>query len=144
MAATTIVNKFGRVMGWNQVQLVLFGRTVEGISEISYDDEVEKEAVMGAGQMPIGTGEGTYKAKCSMTLLMEEFNGLMDSLPANSRIQDVPPTDVTVLYLRGDKVVKDVIRGFEFTGATKESKQGDKSINVKMGCFCTHIDYNVQ
>lgn len=144
MAQTTLVNKFGRVMGWNQVQFVLFGRTVEGIQELSYNDEVEKEAVMGAGPMPIGTGSGVYKAECSITLLAEEYNGLMASLPANTRIQDVPGTDVSVLYLQGDRVVKDMIRNFEFTGATKEVKQGDKFIGMKMGCFCTHIDWNVQ
>lgn len=144
MAQTTLVNKFGRMMGWNQVQFVLFGRTVEGISELSYNDEVEKEAVMGAGAMPVGTGQGNYKAECSITLLAEEFNGLIASLPANTRIQDIPPTDVSVLYMQGDKVVKDMIRNFEFTGATKEVKQGDKSIAMKMGCFCTHIDWNVQ
>jgi hypothetical protein len=144
MAQTNIINKFGRIIGWNQVQLVLFGRTLEGITEFSYDDEVEKEAVMGAGKFPIGTGEGTYKAKCSITVLSEEYNALMDSLPANTRIQDVPGTDVSVLYMRGDKQVKDVIRGFEFTGASKELKQGDKSIAMKLSCYCTHIDWNVQ
>jgi hypothetical protein len=141
--ATNIVNRFGRVAGWNQVQLVLFGRTVEGVMELSYDDEEEKEAVMGAGKMPIGVGTGNYKAKCSMTLLSEEYNGLMASLPANTRIQDVPATDVSV-HPTTQVVVKDVIRNFEFVGAAKEIKQGDKSIAMKIPCFCTHIDWLVQ
>lgn len=144
MAQTTIVNKFGRIMGWNQVQLVLFGRTVEGITEISYDDEQEKEAIMGGGNMPVGVGTGNYKAKCSITLLSEEYNGLMASLPANTRIQDIPATDVSVLYMNGTSVVKDVIRNFEFVGAAKEIKQGDKMIAMKIPCFCTHIDWRVQ
>ncbi|MBL8002391.1 MAG: hypothetical protein JNL05_10555 [Flavobacteriales bacterium] len=144
MAQTNLINKFGRVSGWNDVQLVLFGRTVEGIQEFSYDDNQEKEAIKGQGGMPIGMGRGNYEAKCSITILMEEFHGLLKSLPAGKRLQEVLPTDVPVLYMQGEEVVKDVIRGFEFTGATKELKQGDKAVWVKLGVVCTHIDWLVQ
>lgn len=144
MAQTSIVNKFGRMLGWNQVKLVLYGRTVEGISELSYNDSVEKEVVMGAGRMPIGTAEGAYEAEASLTLYIEEYNALLDSMPANTRIQDIPATDVPVLYELRNTVKKDVLRNMEFTGATKEVKQGDKVIAMKMGVFITHIDWNQQ
>lgn len=144
MAQTSIVNKFGRMLGWNQVKLVLYGRTVEGVSELSYNDSVEKEVVMGAGRMPIGTAEGPYKAEASLTLYIEEYNALLDSMPANTRIQDIPATDVPVLYELRNTVKKDVLRNMEFTGATKEVKQGDKVIAMKMGVFITHIDWNQQ
>lgn len=141
--ATTIINKFGRMAGWNQVQLVLFGRTVEGIASLSYDDNVEKETIMGGGKYPIGTGEGNYKAKMELELYAEEVHAILRSAPAGTRLQDIPATDVPVLYEFKDRIDKDVIRGFEFTGVTKEVKQGDKVIKVKVGCFLTHIDWLV-
>lgn len=143
MAQQTVVNRFGNVVGWSEIKLVLFGRPVEGIMELSYGYEQEKEAVMAAGDMPVGVGRGNYKANVSMTLLLEEYRGLVASLPPGKRLVDVDPTDITVLTLQGDRVTKDVIKNFEFTGATKEVKQGDKFIGVKMGCFCTHIDEGV-
>lgn len=141
---TQIVNNFGQVAGWNQHSVVLLGRKLQGISKISYKDETEVEAVYGAGSMPIGIGEGNYKAECGMTLLKEEVEALIAQLPANSRLQDIPPTDVPILTIRGGKKTKDVIRNFRFTGLGKEVSQNDKSVYLDMPCFCTHIDWNVQ
>ncbi|MBS0198992.1 MAG: hypothetical protein JSR70_00920 [Proteobacteria bacterium] len=141
---TTIINNFGTVTGWAQIKAVLYGRTLVGISKLSYKDSIEREAVMGGGQYPIGTGDGNYKAECSMTLLKEEVDGIMASLPANSRIHDIPPADVSVLTVRNGKTVKDVIRNFQFSGQGREVSQGDKAVWLEMPCFCTHIDYNVQ
>ncbi len=142
--ATQIVNNFGNVAGWNQHELVLLGRKVQGISKITYKDETEVEAVYGAGGYPIGTGEGNYSAECGMTLLKEEVEGLLASMPPGSRLQDIPPTDVPVQTIRGGKVTKDVIRNFRFKGLGKEVNQNDKSVYLEMPCFCTHIDWNVQ
>lgn len=47
--------------GWNSVTYNLYGRDVEGISELGYDDNIEKEMIYGAGRMPIGVGEGNYQ-----------------------------------------------------------------------------------
>lgn len=144
MPQTTIINKFGKILGWNQVKLSLYGRTLEGITELEYKDTVDKEPVMGAGKYPVGMGEGGYKAECSITILAEEYHGMIKSLPANTRIQDIPATDVPVLYqLPNDTtIIKDVVRNVEFTGVTKAVKQGDKMIAMKCELVCTHIDWN--
>lgn len=144
---TVIINNFGNVTGWNEHSVVLLGRKLQGISKISYKDSTEVEAVYGAGRYPIGVGTGNYKAECSMTLLKEEVEALMSSLPANSRLQDIPPIDIPILSIRGSgagKKTKDVIRNFQFTGLGKEVSQGDKSVYLEMPCFCTHIDWNVE
>ncbi len=142
--ATQIINNFGNVNGWNEHEVVLMGRKLVGISKISYKDSTEMEAVYGAGGFPIGVGTGNYKAECGMTLMKEEVEALIGSLPANSRLQDIPPTDIPVLTIRAGKVTKDVIRNFQFTGLGKEVSQGDKSVFLEMPCFCTHIDWNVK
>jgi hypothetical protein len=139
---TQIINNFGNVAGWNQHQVVLLGRKLSGISKIMYKDSVEVEAVYGAGGFPIGTGEGNYKAECGMTLLKEEVEALLGSLPQGSRLQDIAPTDIPVLTIRAGVVTKDVIRNFRFTGLGKEVSQNDKSVYLEMPCFCTHIDWN--
>ncbi len=142
--ATQIINNFGTVSGWNQHEVVLLGRKLVGISKLSYKDSEEVEAVYGAGKFPIGTGRGNYSAECGMTLLKEEVEGLLGSLPPGSRLQDIPPTDVPVLTIRNGRTTKDVIRNFQFTGLGKEVNQNDKSVYLEMPCFCTHIDWDVR
>lgn len=140
----TLINAFGKMAGWNSATYNLYGRDVEGISEFSYDDNVEKEVVRGAGRMPIGWSEGNYEAKTGLVLFMEEVTAILDSLPPGKRIQDAAPVDVPVLYEYEGRVYKDIIRGFQITKIGKTVKQGDKTVGKVIECFCTHIDWNVQ
>lgn len=129
--------------GWNSVTLNLFGRDVEGISEVSYDDTVDKELIYGAGKMPIGVGEGDYKAKFGLKLYQEEVIAIMDSLPPGVRLQDIISTDVIVQYTYNTRIYKDIIRNVEFTKVGKAVKKGDKTVEQTVEVICTHIDWNV-
>ena len=143
MAQTRLINRFGTVMGWNKVSVKLFGRFLEGITELSYDDEEDQEPVYGAGNKPIGKGKGNYKAKASITLTEEERRAIMESLPAGMRLQDIPDFDITVSYTYQNKVFTDIIRNCSFKNNGVEVKQGDKSIARKFDLVPTHIDWNV-
>ena len=129
--------------GWNSVTLNLFGRDAEGIAEVSYDDTIDKELIYGAGKMPIGVGEGDYKAKFGLKLYQEEVIAIMDSLPPGVRLQDIGPTDVIVQYTYNTRICKDIIRNVEFTKVGKAVKKGDKTVDQAVECICTHIDWNV-
>ena len=129
--------------GWNSVILNIFGRDVEGISEVSYDDTIDKEQIYGAGKMPIGVGEGDYKAKFGLKLYQEEVIAIMDSLPPGVRLQDVAPTDVIVQYTYNTRMYKDIIRNVEFTKVGRAVKKGDKTVEQTVEVICTHIDWNV-
>lgn len=45
----TLINKFGKIAGWNSVKVVMLGRQVEGITALSYKDSKEKDNIYGAG-----------------------------------------------------------------------------------------------
>lgn len=138
-----LVNKFGKMAGWNSAKLNIFGRDAEGITEISYDDNVEVEAIAGAGKMPIGYGEGNYVANFSLTLHMEEVKEILKSIPPGKRISDAAAVDVPIQYDYGTELVTDIIRNVKITGLGKEVKQGDKVVGQKVEVFCTHIDWHV-
>ena len=129
--------------GWNSATLNLYGRDVEGISELGYDDSVEKELIKGAGKMPIGVGEGDYVAKMTLKLYQEEVIAIMDSLPPGVRLQDIAPTDVIVQYTYNTRIYKDIIRNVEFTKVGRAVKKGDKTVEQTVEVICTHIDWNV-
>lgn len=139
----TLINAFGRMAGWNSVTMNLFGRDVEGIMELGYDDSIEKELIKGAGRMPIGVGEGDYNAKMTLKLYQEEVIAIMDSLPPGTRLQDVAPTDVVVQYTYNARIYKDIIRNVEFVKIGKGVKKGDKTVDQGTEVICTHIDWNV-
>lgn len=143
MAQPAIVNKFGKVAGWNSITLNLLGRDVEGITEISYDDTTEKENIYGAGGYPVGRGEGNYAANASITLQEEERRAILASLPANTRMQDIPPFDIPVAYEYGGKLYKDIIRNCEFTNNGVEVSQNDKTMNFSFELIVSHISWNV-
>jgi hypothetical protein len=141
--AVTIINKFGKLAGWNSIKSTMMGREPEGISEIQYGDNVDKENIYGVGKDPIGRGEGNYKANASVTLTIEEVNALQMSLPRGKRLSDITPFDWTVEYEYNGFKYRDRIRNCEFTGRSVEVKQGDKTIGSKFELIVSHIDWNV-
>jgi hypothetical protein len=143
MALDVLVNKFGKVAGWNSVTTTMMGRDLEGITELKYDDTEEKENIYGAGKMPIGRGSGNYKATCSITLIKEEVDALQLSLGQGKRLTDIAPFDIAVSYDYLSKIYKDRIRNAEFTGRSVEVKQNDKVIATTFEMIVSHIDWNI-
>lgn len=140
--AVRIINKYGNLTGWNNVTVNVLGRDLETITEIDYSDEIPKEAVYGAGRMPVGFAEGNYSAKASISINNDEVQGILESMPAEMRIQDIPPFPILVVYEFGQKVVKDIIHNCSFVNNGKASKQGEGKIEIKFDLFTTHIQFN--
>lgn len=144
MAEATIINKFGRMTGWNNITTNMMARDLEGITSLKYDDDLPKENIRGAGRMPIGRGEGNYEANCSIGLLKEEVDALQRSLPPGKRIQDIAPFDITAQYeLPDGRIMTDRIRNCEFTNRGVDVKNGDMSISTEYKLIVSHIDWNV-
>lgn len=140
----TIINKFGRMAGWNSITVNLLGRDVEGITTLKYDDTVSIENVYGAGRYPIGYSEGNYEATASLTLYKEELNALVSSLPPNTRLQDIAEFDITVVYEMKDGTVKrDKLRNCKITNNGVDVAQSDGSIATELTLRCSHIDWGV-
>lgn len=143
MANVTIINKFGKLQGWNSITLTLLGRDIEGMTELAYDDTITLENAYGAGKYPVGRTEGNYEATASVTLYKEEHDALMRSLPPGIRLQELPPFDIPVQYEGNAGVIqKDIIRNVQFMKRGIEVKQGDGSIGMKMELVVSHIDWN--
>lgn len=143
MQIVNLVNKFGRMTGWNNVTVNTLGRDIEGITELSYTDETEKENAYGAGGMPVGRGQGNYAAKASITLYKEEVIALQASLGPGKRLQDIAPFDINIHYDYQNVIYKDRVRNAEFKGNGVEVKQGDKTVAYKYDLIVSHVDWNV-
>lgn len=143
MRVSNLINKFGKLGGWNDVTMNFLGRDVEGITDLEYDDELDIETVMGQGAFPIGYGEGNYKAKASFTLYNEEWNALQMSLPAGSPMSFIAPFPVIVEYDYNGFKKKDVFT-IKIKGRGVAVKQGDKTIAYKANVVVLgKINWNV-
>ena len=142
---TKVINKFGSMVGWNNITVNLLGADLQGIEELSYSDEVKKENVYGAGAYPIGRSIGNYQAKASITLRKEEVDHLLSCLPQGKHLHDIESFDITVEYTSNQgKILKDRIRNCEFTGNGIESKNDGGSIAHKFELLVSHIEWNVK
>ena len=139
---TTIINRFGKIIGWNNITLRVLGRDVEAITEIAYDDDVKKSNELGAGKYPIGQSEGNYEAKASITLYKEEIFAIQRALPPGTRIQDIPPFSINVMYDYNGTIMKDVLNNVQFMNNGVDAKQGDQKLTTKMDLLISHIDWN--
>ena len=92
----TIKNYLGKLTGWNQTTINLLGRDVVGTDEFEYGDSTKKENAYGAGGLPVGSTEGNYEAKFSLSLYVEEENAIQALLPPGKRFQDIEPFDSIV------------------------------------------------
>lgn len=139
---STVINKFGKVTGWNSTTVHMLGRDLEGITELSYNDTMDIEGIKGAGPFDVGYGEGNYTATASITLLVEEVRGLMSSLPSGQRLQSLPPFPIVCQYEYNGKIYTDIIEQCKIKGPGIEVKQGDKTIAVKFDLYTPQIKWN--
>lgn len=138
-----IKNRFGTLIGWNNITVHILGRDVDGITEVDYEDEMEMNNEHGGGEFPVGQSEGNYEAKVSMTLYAEEIIALQKSLPSGKRLQQIKPFDIPVVYEYDGEILKDVIRNCRIKNNGRSVKQGDGKIVQKLELLCSHIDWNV-
>lgn len=142
MPAQRIINKFGKLTGWNAITVNILGRDLEGITELEYNDEQEIENAYGAGGYPVGETDGNYSATCSLTLFLEENKALLQSLPPGTRIQDIAPFDINVVYEVEGVIYKDIIRNCRFRNNGRSASQNDKTMTYQYDLKCSHIDWN--
>ena len=140
---TTIINKFGKMAGWNSISATMLGRTLEGITQLAYGDSQEVENVYGRGGKPIGRATGNYTPTASITLLKEEVIGLQMAVGSGNNIMDIEPFDISVLYEYKGLIYKDVIRNCQFTNNGVDVNQNDKTIATQYTLLPSHIDWNM-
>lgn len=118
---------------WADVDFSLPGFSIEP-QEISYDDELEKEAVYGLGNKPRGYGSGNYKANFKTTFLRDDFNDMIDYCKSNGiNFYDMVLDKAVISYGNDNQpIVTDIITKITPTKKSNSAKQGDKSFTVEV------------
>ncbi|NPV89818.1 MAG: hypothetical protein HPY50_03455 [Firmicutes bacterium] len=123
----------GKVYDWSDVAVKLPGLEIE-VQEISYDDELEKEAAYGKGSRPRGYGTGNYKSEGKMSLLKDDFDDLVAYCKRRgvSLYKLVIPKIIVSYANQTQKTKTDELDTVTFTKTSQKSAQGDKSLKVDM------------
>lgn len=117
---------------WADVTLFLGGRDLTGIRALKYTEKMEREAIYAKGRNPhsIQSGNASYEGEISV--LQSEYEALV--LAGGGSIMGLS-LDAIVSYgnpLNLDVVITDKVIGIRFTEASKEFKQGDKFMEMKL------------
>lgn len=128
---------------WADVTLVLGGQDLTGIRAVKYTEKIEREPVYAKGRYPhsMQTGNASYEGEIS--LLQSEYDALEEA--GNGSIMGLN-LDCEVSFgnpANGDALRTDRIIGLRFTEASKELKQGDKFMEIKLPFIALNIQRNI-
>jgi hypothetical protein len=118
-----------------RLELNIAGNRAVAFSSIEYNDGVELEPIFGAGQQPLGVGEGNYnEMSVKIDWLLEDFERvLLPTLvpdPATGALYNHDPIDANLVYGNGAgaTLVKRKLASIRFNKFSEKAAEGDKKI----------------
>jgi hypothetical protein len=134
---TPLIN--GKSYEWSDIQVVILGAPITGITNIEYEEKQAMENIYGAGENVVSRGYGKVEPTAKITLKMEEVEGIMSVAPLG-RLNKIPEFDIVVLFLDDSLIPrKHVIKNVRFTGNNRKSSTGDTSLDIDLELICSHI-----
>jgi hypothetical protein len=135
-----MANVNGREYEFADLTLILGGRDVTGIRGAKYSTKQEKEPLYGKGHNPISIQKGNKAHEGEITVTQSELEtltalgaGSILNLNLNGVFSYGNPS-------LGDVLITDKLFGIQFTEESKELKQGDKFMDVKLPFICLNIE----
>jgi hypothetical protein len=125
---------------FSSIEVHIAGRTVLGIKEISYSDNLEPGEVYGTHAQQLARTRGQYKAEGSMSLYREEADEFIRSL-GEGFLEKV--FDIAVYYAEGKMpLVTDTIRGCRIKKHDLSPSAGSDALQVKFDLHVMYILHN--
>lgn len=131
---------------WKDMNVVVAGRAVTGITGLSYTTERVAEYNYGAGDNPHSVQKGNKSYPGEITLNQSEIESLIRSVREQGA-ED--PTDISfdiiANYAKGvaDSQVTDALRGCHITSLPKGWNQGETKMNVTLPLMILKIEYDI-
>lgn len=134
----------GEEYAWEDIQVAMSGKVIEGIQGISYTVKRNHTNIYGRGNKPIAGGRGKKEYDGSITLLQSEVEALQLTLPRGKDITDIKPFDIVVAFApEGGKITTDIIKYARFAELTKAFKNEDGNMVCELPLVVGDINYNV-
>ena len=117
---------------WHSVQIAIDGVVLTRVTGVKFTIKTDKEYDYGRGADPHEILSGNKTPEGEITMRQSEAEKLQDKLTDEQDLTDLPPFDVVVSFVpkRGQQQVSYTLKGAEFLEDNRESKQGDKSMEL--------------
>lgn len=128
---------------WANLEVIIAGVRLTGITKISYSDKQTMENIYGIGQYPVGRGYGNIEPSCSITMLRSTAEDVRSMSPTG-RMQDIPPFDIIVAFVPPDDsnaVIEHRIRNCQFKDDSMDISQGDTREAPSFELLPSHIEW---
>ncbi|MGL5955352.1 MAG: hypothetical protein ACRC0X_01915 [Brevinema sp.] len=128
----------GKMFDWGDITISLLpiSPMIFSAKTISWDEELEAEAIYGKGRVPIGYGKGNWKASGKLEMLKNEFEPLALIAPKGILNLDPRHTLINVLYHNAVEgsvpMTTTTLQGIRFTKIAETASQGDKELKVAL------------
>ncbi len=101
----------GNEYAWEDVQIVIMGRLLTGVTDVEYGATRAHTNIHGRGSEPVAMGRGKKDSKPGkLVLLQSEFEAFQNATPAGKDPTDWAPFDMVVAYAPiGGVITTDII-----------------------------------
>lgn len=125
------------------VTVFLGGKDLLGIRGVKYTEKIEREAIYAKGRNPHAIQSGNLAYEGEIALLQSEYDALEEASAGNVLELSL---DLEVSFgnpSQGIALRTDRVKGLRFTEASKETKQGDKFMEIKLPFIALGIERNI-
>lgn len=121
---------------WSSIEARANGNIILGFTEINYTNTLDPGVVRGAGALPIGHTLGNAEYEGDFSILLEEFNNLVESLGEGwmtVTFDIVVSYDATIgnVAAGGLSVITDTLRGCRITKVESSNSGGSTDATVR-------------
>ena len=118
----------GTEYAFEDIEVVLLGRPLTGITGIKYKVTKTKKNLMGRGGVPVSRYRGQKNFEGEMTVYLSELLALMDSTKLDD-ITDIPPFDIILTFGQaGSRIITHTLQDCEFTEFEIDMKQDSETV----------------
>lgn len=123
-AQTPLIN--GVRYGWSNLRANILGRSMTGITAVSWKTKRAKQNNYGQGSEPDHRVIGKKEYEASVTLSQYEVDAIKATLAAGQDLTDIAPFPITIVYKDDTNAVKTtVLKNCEFLEEAFSTKEGD-------------------
>ena len=139
----TLIN--GLEFGWSSINLSFpGGYNIIGVTEISYEENLNKEPLYGKGSKPVAYGTGNHGYTGSVTVYKSEFDRieLAAQIAGDITSLHTEPFSVTIMYrnLGDTKITTERLTGVTITNISNSAGQGDTGLLTTLTFFFTDME----
>lgn len=129
---------------FSDITTVLGNRDVTGIRGIKYTEKIEREALHAKGKYAHSIQSGNVTVEGELEVLQSELEALIKA--GNGSILNLKGLNCITTYgdpSLGDLPTTDAVEGIYFLESTKEMKQGDKFMPVKLPFVALRVRHQI-